>query len=239
MIAAAGVTLAGFAGATPAHAAIAWRHPFPFRANVSSPFGYRIHPIYGDRRLHAGIDYAGPPSAGTPIHAVASGVVVSSGYNAAGFGHNITIDHGQGFRSLYGHMQEGTRRALGPVQAGAVVGRVGSTGASTGAHLHLGIELNGQFVDPAPYINNAPLANTNQGDPDMPSYELVRAQDQLTVWFSVDRIHRYAIPNESVLADYQYFLTQKGLPNSVLYPVNLQAFGTPVFQGGAPVQQQA
>jgi hypothetical protein len=161
MLVAAGLGMSEFLKAAPASAAIVWQHPFTFRAHVSSPFGTRIDPFTGQSRMHYGLDYSGPPAAGTPIYAVAAGMVTSSGFNAGGFGNNVTIDHGDGYASVYGHMQDGTRLPQNAaVTLNTIVGRVGSTGRSTGNHLHLEIHRNGVPIDPRPFIDNAPLATT-------------------------------------------------------------------------------
>lgn len=115
----------------------------------SSPFGWRIHPIYGDWRFHYGIDLAAP--SGTPIYATRAGRVTRTTYDSSS-GYYVVLDHGDGFESKYLHM---THYIVSPgqsVSAGQVIGYVGSTGASTGAHLHFSIMYNGQHVNPAKYI---------------------------------------------------------------------------------------
>lgn len=116
----------------------------------SSPFGYRIHPVYGDWRFHYGVDLAA--SSGTPIVATRSGVVTNATYDSSA-GYYVTIDHQDGFSSKYLHM---THYIVSPgqkVSAGQVIGYVGSTGTSTGPHLHFSILYNGSHVNPANYIN--------------------------------------------------------------------------------------
>jgi murein DD-endopeptidase MepM/ murein hydrolase activator NlpD len=118
-------------------------------APITSPFGYRIHPIYGTSRLHTGIDFGA--GTGTEIHAAESGTVVSAG-PMGGSGTATIIDHGNGIATLYGHqssigVSEGQR-----VSRGQVIGRVGCTGACTGPHLHFEVRVNGTPVDPMPYI---------------------------------------------------------------------------------------
>lgn len=119
-------------------------------ARVSSPFGYRIHPIYGDARLHTGVDLTA--GSGTPIRATAAGVVVSAGW-LGGYGNATIIEHGGGIATLYAHqssmgVSDGQR-----VAAGEVIGRVGCTGTCTGPHLHFEVRADGTPVDPLPYIS--------------------------------------------------------------------------------------
>lgn len=161
-VAAAGAMLAdigGALGAPSASAAVAWNHPFAAaQGSISSPFGNRYHPISGLYKLHTGTDYS-PPGAGTPIHAVAAGTVYQ--VNASGgFGTHVIINHADGFQSLYGHMQAGSARVAANqrIAAGTVVGLLGSTGDSTGAHLHMELRKDGTPIDAAPYVHNAPLA---------------------------------------------------------------------------------
>lgn len=121
----------------------------PIGGGVSSPFGYRIHPIYRTKRLHTGIDFSG--SMGTPIKAAGSGTVVSAG-SMGGYGNAVVIDHGNGLATLYAHQSRLAVSAGDKVSTGAVVGYVGSTGASTGPHLHFEVRASGTPVDPAPYL---------------------------------------------------------------------------------------
>jgi murein DD-endopeptidase MepM/ murein hydrolase activator NlpD len=116
---------------------------------VVSPFGYRIHPIYGDRRLHTGVDF--DASEGTPIHAAESGTVVSAGW-MGGYGNATIIDHGNGLATLYAHQSAILVSGGQHVTRGQVIGRVGCTGACTGPHLHFEVRVNGTPVDPMPYL---------------------------------------------------------------------------------------
>jgi murein DD-endopeptidase MepM/ murein hydrolase activator NlpD len=120
----------------------------PVQGRMTSPFGYRIHPILGYRRLHTGIDFGAPM--GTPIVASAPGQVASAGWDG-GYGKAVRLNHGGGVLTLYGHM---SRLAVSPgqrVAAGQVLGYVGSTGMSTGPHLHYEVHVNGQRVNPATF----------------------------------------------------------------------------------------
>lgn len=139
----------GTAGAPSKVDGVTWLIPCNY-TRFSSPFGYRIHPVYGDYRFHYGVDLAA--SSGTPIVATRSGVVTYATYDWSA-GYYVTIDHQDGFSSKYLHM---THYIVAPgqsVSAGQVIGYVGSTGTSTGPHLHFSILYNGSHVNPANYIN--------------------------------------------------------------------------------------
>ena len=116
---------------------------------VTSGYGYRIHPIYGTKRMHHGIDLAAPK--GRAIVASRSGIVTNASY-ASDAGYNVTINHMDGFASVYMHMTHYIVSAGQKVVAGQVIGYCGSTGASTGPHLHFGIYYNGSSVNPAHYL---------------------------------------------------------------------------------------
>ena len=115
---------------------------------VSSPYGTRFHPILKTYRMHSGIDYAAPT--GTPIMAPADGVVSFAGVKG-GYGNAIMLNHRKGMETLYGHMSAFVSgvSAGKSVKAGDVIGFVGSTGRSTGPHLHYEVRINGQIVDPS------------------------------------------------------------------------------------------
>ncbi len=118
-------------------------------APITSPFGWRTHPIYGDARLHTGIDFGA--DAGTPIRAAGDGVVASAG-SLGGYGNATIIEHGGGLATLYGH-QSAILVSVGErVTAGQVIGRVGCTGACTGPHLHFEVRVDGEPVDPLGYL---------------------------------------------------------------------------------------
>ena len=126
----------------------AWLRPCSY-VMVSSPFGYRKSPTAGASSYHQGIDLAGPE--GTPIYASRSGVVTVAKYsNSAGY--YVTINHGDGFSSIYMHMTNYVVSAGTAVSAGQLIGYMGSTGISTGPHLHFGIAYNGAYVNPAAYV---------------------------------------------------------------------------------------
>lgn len=121
---------------------------------LTSPFGWRVHPIFGDLRFHAGVDMGAP--IGTPVHAAADGVVTYAGY-ASGYGTLVVISHGSvGGRDLstaYAHMSTLLVTMGQSVSQGAVVGRVGNEGNSTGPHLHFEVRVDGEPVDPLGYVS--------------------------------------------------------------------------------------
>ena len=118
-------------------------------APVTSPFGYRIHPIFGTSILHTGIDYGADE--GTPIRAAADGVVVSAGW-IDGYGNATIIDVGGGIAVLYGHQSAFKVSAGQKVTQGQTVGLVGCTGNCTGPHVHFEVRVNGDPVNPVNYI---------------------------------------------------------------------------------------
>ncbi|MCJ1715035.1 M23 family metallopeptidase [Microbacterium sp. M1A1_1b] len=170
-IAAGATALGGLGfGATPAFAAVAWRYPFRERHTISSAFGPRQSPGDIGSTNHQGLDFAA--GTGTQIYAVASGTVVETSTNT-GYGNLTRIDHGDGYVSWYGHQSAFQVSTGAKVSAGQKIGLVGSTGVSTGAHLHLGITKDGSFIDPAPLIEDAPLANDTSSPPQQLDDELI------------------------------------------------------------------
>lgn len=138
----------GTAGEGTTIGGLTWLKPTTY-SRVSSPYGWRIHPVYGDWRFHNGIDLSA--SSGTPIVATRSGKVVVAQYSSSA-GYYVTVDHQDGFQSKYLHMTHYIVGVGDYVTAGQVIGYVGSTGVSTGAHLHFTITYNGNYVNPADYI---------------------------------------------------------------------------------------
>lgn len=117
---------------------------------ITSAFGYRKAPTKGASTYHQGIDMACP--SGTPIYATRSGTITTASYQAGGAGYYVSINHGDGFASIYMHM---TRYVVAKGQAvsqGQLIGYVGSTGVSTGPHLHFGISYGGTYVNPMAYL---------------------------------------------------------------------------------------
>lgn len=126
---------------------MAW--PAPGYTRITSPFGYRIHPILKTKKRHTGIDIG--ISSGKNVVAAADGTVIHSDW-LGGYGKVIMIDHGGGIVTLYAHnsslvVGEGTK-----VKKGDVVSKAGSTGMSTGPHLHFEVRKNGEYVDPIPWV---------------------------------------------------------------------------------------
>lgn len=116
---------------------------------VSCAYGWRNHPLWGDRRFHHGVDLAA--NQGTPIYAIAAGTVTIASYTDAN-GYYVSLSHGNGFGSIYCHMTHYTVKSGQSVKQGEIIGYVGSTGWSTGPHLHFEIHKNGSSVNPMSYI---------------------------------------------------------------------------------------
>ena len=123
--------------------------PVPGYSRVSSPFGYRIHPVLGIKKLHTGIDIPAPT--GTPTVAVASGTVIYSGVQGS-YGNTVMIQHDNGLVSLYAHNSSLVVKVGDQVKKGQVVAKIGSTGRSTGPHLHFEIRVNGTAQNPLNYL---------------------------------------------------------------------------------------
>lgn len=146
-------------GAVPGACGGVWT--WPAAGRISSGFGYRTHPISGERRLHAGTDVAAPE--GTPIVAARDGTVASAGWSG-GYGNLVVLDHGDGHTSRYAHTSRMLVGAGDPVQRGQLIARVGSTGDSTGPHLHFEIRWGGVPTDPLAYVGEGPCpAGTGDG----------------------------------------------------------------------------
>ena len=124
--------------------------PLPGGAYVTCAYGWRIHPIWGDERFHSGVDLGA--SQGTPIYAIAAGTVTTATYGDAN-GYYVSISHGNGYGSVYCHMTNYIVSVGDSVSQGQVIGYVGSTGWSTGPHLHFEIHVNGSTVNPMDYIS--------------------------------------------------------------------------------------
>ncbi|MFQ6848150.1 MAG: M23 family metallopeptidase, partial [Clostridium perfringens] len=133
---------------TKANSSSGFMRPAP--GGVTDPFGPRVHPVTGKRSVHTGADLGA--SYGTPILASKSGTVVEAGWNTA-YGNMVIIDHGDGTSTLYGHSSRLAVQAGQHVSQGQVIAYVGSTGYSTGPHLHFGIMINGEWVNPMNYIS--------------------------------------------------------------------------------------
>ena len=125
-----------------------WGQPCSY-ARLSSAYGWRVHPITGKNSFHNGVDLAN--SQGTPIYAVRSGTVTTTTYNSV-YGYYVTINHGDGYSSMYAHLTHYIVKSGQSVSKGQVIGYMGSTGWSTGPHLHFTIYYNGSTVNPMNYI---------------------------------------------------------------------------------------
>ena len=117
---------------------------------LTSPFGMRVHPVTGVNKMHNGIDMA--CAQGTPIYATRAGTVTTASYQAGGAGNYVSINHLDGFSSIYMHMTHYVVSAGQSVSQGQLIGYVGSTGISTGPHLHFGISYAGSYVNPLAYL---------------------------------------------------------------------------------------
>jgi murein DD-endopeptidase MepM/ murein hydrolase activator NlpD len=122
---------------------------WPTSGAIVSGFGYRTHPVYGTTRFHAGVDIGG--ACGQPIFAAEDGTVISAGVNG-GYGNATVIDHGNGLSTLYGHQSSLGVSSGQSVSRAQQIGLVGTTGLSTGCHLHFEVRVNGAPVDPVPYL---------------------------------------------------------------------------------------
>jgi hypothetical protein len=123
---------------------------FPLRSfRLTSPYGLRQNPITGNVRLHQGLDLAAPE--GTGVFAVGEGTVTEIGEDPV-YGVYVVIKHGESWASLYGHLKTVETSLRSPVRSGTLIGRVGSTGQSTGPHLHFELRQNGRARDPGKYL---------------------------------------------------------------------------------------
>jgi murein DD-endopeptidase MepM/ murein hydrolase activator NlpD len=124
-------------------------------ASFTSSFGVRSDPFGRGAAMHAGIDLAGP--AGTPIYATADGTVAQASWHNGGYGNLIRLDHGRGIETRYGHLQAMTVRPGERVRRGQMIGRMGSTGRSTGNHLHYEVRIDGRAVNPIPFMRSTDI----------------------------------------------------------------------------------
>jgi len=120
-------------------------YPLPQKVSVGSGFGMRTHPVTGKQQMHSGVDLGLPT--GTPIYAVADGVVESSG-DLGNCGKGVRINHSGGYMSVYCHASKLEVKVGQSVKSGETIALVGSTGMSTGPHLHLGMKKDGEWIDP-------------------------------------------------------------------------------------------
>jgi len=123
--------------------------PTPGYTTITSPYGMRYHPILKTRKMHTGVDIGAPMSA--TIVAADSGKVIYAGW-MEGYGQVLVIDHGNGLSTLYAHQSAFLVSNGQTVTKGQAIGKVGSTGWSTGPHLHFEVRINGSYTDPMPYL---------------------------------------------------------------------------------------
>lgn len=122
------------------------------RMDYSSNFGIRSDPFRGTAAMHAGVDIRGP--LGTPIYATADGIVAESD-RRGGYGNLVELDHGKGIATRYGHLSKLLVSAGARVKRGQMIGLMGSTGRSTGSHLHYEVRMDGRAVNPVPFLTSA------------------------------------------------------------------------------------
>ncbi len=121
--------------------------------SISSGFGVRRDPFRGHAAMHSGLDFRGPY--GSPIRAAAAGKVTFVGFKG-GYGRTVEVSHGSGMITRYAHMSRSAAQVGQKVDAGAVIGAIGSSGRSTGPHLHFEVRINGRAVNPRPFLETAP-----------------------------------------------------------------------------------
>ena len=125
--------------------------PDPRHYNISSPFGVRTDPVYGDSRMHTGVDFS--TRKGTPIYATGDGMVESAQFLFTGYGNVVTINHGFGYKTMYAHMNEVFVVEGMPIKRGQCIGTVGRSGKATGDHLHYEVLYRDNKVNPANFYD--------------------------------------------------------------------------------------
>lgn len=121
-------------------------------SRMASGYGYRIHPIYKTKKLHAGMDFSA--KTGTPIYATGDGKIIKVKRSRRGHGNHVIIDHGFGYKTLYAHMSKYTVKRGEKVNRGDIIGYVGNTGMSTAPHLHYEVHKNGKKINPVNFYYN-------------------------------------------------------------------------------------
>jgi len=121
-------------------------------SRMASGYGYRIHPIYKTKKLHAGMDFSA--KTGTPIYATGDGKIIKVKRSRRGHGNHVIIDHGFGYKTLYAHMSKYTVKKGQKVNRGDIIGYVGNTGMSTAPHLHYEVHKNGKKINPVNFYYN-------------------------------------------------------------------------------------
>lgn len=125
----------------------------------TSNFGVRSDPFHGGAKMHAGVDISGP--IGTPVYATADGVV-GRAERSGGYGNLVELEHGKGIQTRYGHLSRVLVVAGDQVRRGQLIALMGSTGRSTGSHLHYEVRMDGHAVNPTPFLQNANYLLTAQ-----------------------------------------------------------------------------
>lgn len=121
-------------------------------SRVASGYGYRIDPFYRTRKFHSGLDFSAPR--GTEVYATADGKIEDLQTDLWGYGKHIIINHGYGYKTLYAHLSKFEVKKGQSVTRGQLIGRVGSTGKSTGPHMHYEVHINGNIVNPTYFFHN-------------------------------------------------------------------------------------
>ncbi len=145
--------------------------PIPTDVSFTSGFGVRTDPFKRGAAMHPGIDLAGP--VGTPIYATADGVVKRSGYNNGGYGNLIEVDHGRGITTRYAHLSKVIVSEGDRIRRGQLIGNMGSTGRSTGSHLHYEVRIDGRAVNPIPFMKSTDYVLAMQRRAGAPAMESV------------------------------------------------------------------
>lgn len=202
---------------------------------ISSYFGPRTGP---GSSVHQGIDFSWSNNGvqNWNIYAAQSGVIEQTSY-VSGYGNLTIINHGNGYKTWYAHQARFTRYAGQRVDAGEIIGIIGNTGASFGAHLHFELRVHGVPVDPMPYFSSTAGGGGTpiEEEEDMTTYELWKTSTTSpTVWFVVDRLFRYGIPSEMSLNDYTHFIQSKGQDATIKVGA-AQSLGLPVYRDGVTV----
>ena len=123
----------------------------PTTYRLSSPFGYRVHPVLGYRKLHTGMDFACPP--GNPIYVSGGGVVVKVAHDRGGYGNHVEVDHGFGYKTRYAHMSRIDVKLGQRLERGDCLGLTGRSGLVSGPHLHYEVMYRKEYVNPALYMD--------------------------------------------------------------------------------------
>ncbi|HEU0045202.1 M23 family metallopeptidase [Sphingomonas sp.] len=131
------------------------------KLHFTSNFGVRSDPFVGTARMHAGVDI--PGAVGTPIYATADGIVAHADRKGA-YGKLVELDHGKGIATRYGHLSQITVQAGSRVTRGQIIGLMGSTGRSTGSHLHYEVRIDGAAVNPLPFLTTADFLTAASSD---------------------------------------------------------------------------